>query len=68
MMGKKLCIEAPTSRKSITQLQSIEFAAYDKWNNIPHYTKTESRIHGKTVADSWAGAVMQKLLAIQKYL
>ena len=24
------------------------------------------RIHGKTVADGWAGAVMQKPLAIQK--
>ena len=28
----------------------------------------QGRIHGNTVADSWAGAVMQKLLAIQKYL
>ena len=26
----------------------------------------QSRIHGNTVADGWAGAVMQKLLGIQK--
>ena len=30
------------------------------------YRKRRSRIHGRTVADDWAGAVMQKLLAIQK--
>ena len=28
----------------------------------------QGRIHGKTVADGWAGAVMQKPLEIQKYL
>ena len=28
----------------------------------------QGRIHGKTVADGLAGAVMQKPLAIQKYL
>ena len=28
----------------------------------------QGRMHGKTVADGWAGAVMQKLLEIQKYL
>ena len=28
----------------------------------------QGRIHGNTVADGWAGAVMQKPLAIQKYL
>ena len=28
--------------------------------------KEQGRIHGKTVADSWAGAVMQKPLPIQK--
>ena len=28
----------------------------------------QGRIHGKTVADGWAGAVMQKPLAIQKSL
>ena len=27
----------------------------------------QGRIHGNPVADGWAGAVMQKLLAIQKY-
>ena len=26
----------------------------------------QGRIHGRTVADGWAGAVMQKPLAIQK--
>ena len=28
--------------------------------------KEQGRIHGNTVADGWAGAVMQKPLAIQK--
>ena len=28
----------------------------------------QGRVHGKTVADGWAGAVMQKTLVIQKYL
>ena len=28
--------------------------------------KKQGRIHGRTVADGWAGAVMQKPLAIQK--
>ena len=28
----------------------------------------QGRIHGKTVADGWAGAVMQKPFEIQKYL
>ena len=28
----------------------------------------QGRIHGKTVADGWAGAVMQIPFAIQKYL
>ena len=28
--------------------------------------KKQDRIHGNTVADGWAGAVMQKLLGIQK--
>ena len=27
----------------------------------------QGRIHGKTVADGWAGAAMQKPLVIQKY-
>ena len=29
--------------------------------------KQQGRIHGNTVADGWAGAVMQKPLAIQKH-
>ena len=28
--------------------------------------RKQGRIHGKTVADGWAGAVIQKTLAIQK--
>ena len=28
----------------------------------------QGRIHGKTVADGWAGAIMKKSLAIQNYL
>ena len=28
--------------------------------------RKQGRIHGNTVADGWAGAVMQKLLGIQK--
>ena len=31
-------------------------------------TFLKSILHGKTVADGWAGAVLQKPLAIQKYL
>ena len=27
----------------------------------------QDRIHGRTVADGWVGAIMQKPLAIQKY-
>ena len=31
------------------------------------YKKRQGRIHGNPVPDGWAGAVMQKLLGIQKY-
>ena len=34
---------------------------------VHHYLYEQGRIHGNTVADGWAGAVVQKLLAIQKY-
>ena len=29
--------------------------------------KEHGRIHGNPIADSWAGAALQKLLGIQKY-
>ena len=29
--------------------------------------RKQGQIHGRTVADGWAGAIMQKPLAIQKY-
>ena len=32
----------------------------------PHIELKQGRIHGNPVADSWAGAVMRKLLGIQK--
>ena len=39
-----------------------------KKKNRKRIAKVEQgRIHGNTVADGWAGAVMQKPLAIQKY-
>ena len=38
-------------------------------NNQNEKNKTkQGRIHGKTVADGWEGAVIQKLLVIQKSL
>ena len=30
-----------------------------------HFARKQSQIHSRTVADGWAGAVMQKTLAIQ---
>ena len=30
-----------------------------------HFSRKQSQIHSRTVADGWAGAVMQKTLAIQ---
>ena len=35
---------------------------------ISNYLLKPGRIHGKTVADGWAGAVVQKPLVILKYL
>ena len=37
---------------------------YSSWNYCDHLK--QGRIHGNTVADGWAGAVVQKLLEIQK--
>ena len=37
----------------------------DKWSSC--LSKKQGRIHGNTVADGWAGAVMLKPIAIQKY-
>ena len=36
-------------------------------HELGYIEKKQGRIHGNPVADSWAGAVMRKPLAIQKY-
>ena len=46
-------------RKKITETFPIMF------HSIKEHNRKQGRIHGKTVVDSWAGAVMQKPLEIQ---
>ena len=36
-------------------------------NSFFHEQAEQGRIHGRRVTDGWAGAVMQKLLATQKW-
>ena len=48
---------------------SFEAAAQkmrDLHTNLPLKVSKQGQIHGRTVADGWAEAVMQKPLAIQK--
>ena len=50
------------------ELKTLNFSLFSKRFWLENIKYKQGRIHSKTVADGWAGAVIQKSLEIQKYL